>query len=32
MRRIIKAIGATPAFAGLLVGLMLTTNALPQVA
>jgi hypothetical protein len=30
--RIIKAIGATPAFTGLLVGFVLTVNALPQLA
>jgi hypothetical protein len=32
MRRIIKAIGTTPAFTGLLVGFVLTVQALPQVA
>jgi hypothetical protein len=32
MSRIIKAIGATPAFTGLLVGFVLTVHALPQLA
>jgi hypothetical protein len=32
MSRITKALAATPALAGLLVGFVLTVNALPQVA